>query len=554
MKMKKSLCITLSAVYLMNLAPSVVMAQTRHMAPGIVPIVTASAGNYNIADTQVTPILQTILGQAQHIQQADRDYVIKVERDVRAEYKALQDLVLGEFATLSTETMNSDKTVTSENYMKTVQKINQAKAALELSIDSMTSLADSLPATANVTLEGTNQSAGKYFNMDFSRLTAVYKTKLDKMMADASKAQVKVMLSNGVPQVINANNNGDENALSPKFNQPLYTTKQLKDFEAQINKIGGEVQAYVNNDREDLGNKVKELIGTFTQMYGKDEAYRFRGDKGDAKKEKSNPEAVTYYGARDKMFTEIVNVFWTRSYLRAKYGMQLGAIQPMKYPKKIANLDKFTIRTTALSSFRQELALSKNDLNAAYENMRNFMIVADERSQEIFAANTGISANKNIFASLLVKANSLMTFVGGQRPNAEVSLMVARLVFADIIEDKMLTSTGGRAELFSFYKTRYQTSAESKAIYTGFKCNFDQYYAESTAGKTECNSALAGQIRDVNPSGAGDVGGVLTSLNRKMKINQQQINTINNLQTQITLSVMSNGGTGDSAEQDAGRL
>lgn len=542
MKTKSVLSATLSLVYLMNLAPSMVLAQTKHVAPGLSPVIVAEKGKYEITDTQVTPVLQTILNRDAKVKDEDRAYIISVEKQVRAEYNNLMKAVLGDFTTLSNQTTQGDQMVKAADFMKQVQKINELKASLEIAVDSLTSLADSMPSASTVNLEGTNQTASQYFNVNFDKLVKVYQDKTAALLDAANKLSFKIQLSNGIPQVIT------ENALSPKLNTPLYTPAQLEGMQKEIGDITAKIEVRLYKDREDLGAKLKENIATFAQMYGEDESYRFRGNK-----DKDGNTIETYYGARNKMYTDMVNLFWTRSYLRAKYGMQLGAIQPTKYVKKAGNIDKFTIRTRTMNSFRQELAVNKTELDAAFENMRNWMILADERSQEIFAPNVGLSKGKNLFAALLVKANALKTFIAGNRPNAEVSLMVARLLFADIMEEQMLQQTGGRNQLFNFYKTRYQTSDENKSLYAGMKCNFDKYYAASASGQRECSAALAGQIKDINAGGAGDINGILSTINDKMMISQSDVDRANSLRNEITKSVMS-GATASQTNDDAGRL
>ena len=543
MKTKSVLSATLSLVYLMNLAPSMVLAQSRStVVPGIAPIITAEAGRYEISDTQVSPVLQTILNLDSKVKDADRAYIIGVEKQVRAEYNLLLKAILGDFTTLSNETTQGDKMVKAAEFMKQVQKINELKASVEIAVDSLTSLADSMPSASTVNLEGKNQTASQYFNLNFDKLVKVYQDKIAALIAAANKLSFKLELSNGIPQVIT------ENALSPQLSTPLYTPAQLENMQKEIGTITAKIEVRLYKDREDLGGKLKENIATFAQMYGEDESFRFRGDK-----DKDGNTIETYYGARNKMYTDMVNLFWTRSYLRAKYGMQLGAIQPIKYVKKAGNIDRFTVRTRLMNTFRQELAVNKSDLDAAFENMRNWMIVADQRSQEIFSENTGLSKGKNFFAALLVKANALKTFVTGNRPNAEVSLMVARLIFADIMEEQMLQQTGGRNQLFNFYKTRYQTSDENKSIYSGMKCNFDKYFANSPSGQRECTAALAGTIKDINAGGAGDINGILSTINDKMMISQSDVDRANLLRNEIMKSVMS-GATASQANDDAGRL
>jgi hypothetical protein len=503
-------------------------AQTRQVVtPGMVPMVTANPGAYEIRSQDTTKLLQDILDRNNRVHDIDRQYFQSTISSIDSAYNEYMKLIVsGEFKQMSDRSMYNQESIEVTKYLALVNKINELKLSIESKIFALTSMkAENLPSAVQYNVAGSTQSVQGTGNLNFAPLTNFYNERMAAVTAIGANYGFKVMFPNlGTPKIV-AQNSGM--ALTPRFDVPLFSAQEIDALQAKILELrdpDGKVVAMM----DDQANQLKRLIQAFVTNFGTTERYRFKstGDEDEFK----------------NAYRQIVEIFWTRSYLRAKYGVRLGAVQPAAYQKRWLNIDKFTVATEALRGFRQERALDETEIANARQNMHQILKVLDERS----AAIVGEKAD----ASLLVRANALMTFLGGNSQTAESLLMVMRLVAADIKEEEMLASGGGLARLYDFYQNRYQSTDETKGIYLAMKCGYDQLLSDKA--RAACPKTA---FADVGSQAGGGLRATFNSMNLSLRTESVKINQALEIEKQIRLALLAAGGEAVEAVDDrAGSL
>jgi hypothetical protein len=192
---------------------------------------------------------------------------------------------------------------------------------------------------------------------------------------------------------------------------------------------------------------VKQLVQRFITTYGTSERYRFQNERTQKLKEEA---------ARD-----LVHAFWSRSYLRAVYGMPLGAIG-IRYQKRMANIDFFTA-AKEIFQFVEEPVWDEREMVEMNQNYSNALNVADARASKILDGNV----------SLLRRANALVTFIAGNAELADALKTILFLMAADFHEEKLIIQPGGLRQMTARYRARYLITDADKAFYKALGCSYD---------------------------------------------------------------------------------
>ena len=490
------------------------------VVPGVgIPMVTAQPGAYEIRNTDTTPLLQQILSRVAQVQDSDRKYLEDTVQAVNTAYGEYMRLIIsGELKQMS-DSSQLGNMVPAEQYLSVVNRINEARLAFDSKIFALTSVSQgALPSAQQVEVAGTQQTLPGYRQMNFQPLLNFYQQRIEAVSLVGRNYGLKIALPRNQGVQIIAPNSGL--ALAGRLEVALLTADEIRALQRQAENLmtpSDELERLSDSQ----SNELKRLILAFVTNYGTSERYRFR-DNADRE-------------ARDRAFTDIVNAFWSRSYLRAKYGVRIGAVQPAQYQKRWANIEIFTASTEALRNFRQERALTETELANALENSRNTLELLDARSKEIFSGN----------ASMLVRAQSLLTFLGGHTQTAEALLMIHRLIAADIQEEMSLTQGGGLQRLFNFYQTRYQSTEENRTYYRTLRCGMDP-------GTQGCET---GSFADTQSLAGGGLRAVFVRMNNELRANTAQLEQARRINEQIRLAQISQGGAAAQAVDDrAGRL
>lgn len=490
---------------------AVPMARAQTIVPGMAPIITAAPGDYNVRNEDTTRILTAILDRVGKLQDSDLQFVQNSVAAINADYADLVRKITVELKKSSDD--SRFQAIAAKDFLAKLREVQEAKLGLDAKLVSLSGISrGALPSQATITAGGQNLNVGNYRQVDMSQLVSYYSERLNSLMASAQNYFFKIQFPSGQVQII-AENSGS--ALTPRLDIPVLSSAEIKEMQNRVTRLQTPSMELVDL-MDSQSKELKRLIRAFVSNYGTSERYRFKDDN-DRK-------------MRDEAFKAIVDMFWTRSYLRLKFGITIGAVQPATYQKRWVNIDKFTVSTEALGQFREERAESEVELANAAENIRNTLQVVDERSTDIMNGD----------ASLLIRANALLTFLGGHQQTAEALLMIMRLVAADIKEEQMMR-LGSLSQTRAFYQTRYQTTEETKGYYTALKCSYDGLLSQNVRAK-DCQS---GPFQDVvNNSGSG-LRNIFNQMQGNMVQMAASLKEAKQIQDQILAALNTSGALGD---------
>jgi hypothetical protein len=431
----------------------------------------------------------------------------KPEGDARFEYLGLKRL--------SDYAKGSGEFYPAKNFLDAINEYQLGVLALKTKIKTLTSIAEgAFPSQIEATADGSGlDNIPNYGNIDFSVIKKFYEDRLSEITKYASDLQHNVILANGNEHIIPANQGKGLVLVDASV---LLSPAKIREMQEKIFEYlmwDDEAEDKIN----DYTTRVKRLIQRFVTEYGVNETYRPRTD-GDI-------------AARNEAFREIVIAFWTRSYLRVAYGVPLGTIG-ITYEKSWAKLDRFMVSNTALRTFREEPVWEQEDLMSAAEAYRNALTVVDARSSKVMDGDT----------SLLTKANSLITFITGQRPVAEILEMVLQLMAADCYEEKtLITESGALALLFSRYEARYFTTEDSEAKFRALRKSYDPDPVE--AADPDADEPEDNPFGDTDVLSAGSIRAEFSNVLLEAQLKQTELQLAQELRGTIANAVRANAFT-----------
>lgn len=262
-------------------------------------------------------------------------------------------------------------TITLDQYLTQVNEINAAieKARIDIQESSIISV-DTLPsASAAVGNVKVDMAPGSVINM--SNAMAPFNATLANLETKLNSVQFKSLGHKGAFIAVT------QNALTPDLSKVPQMTEEeiqtaLEDIQAkQVISKGTQDQQQL------LADQVVKTVKKYITLAGTNEFLRFRNDN-DMK-------------AMQEEFKTLEKFFFMRSYLRKKYGLQIGAIQPKSYPMEIFKMEGITSKemilpmTNALSSVISQTARTDQDLMDAFNNARRFVEFYDRRLTPILS-------------------------------------------------------------------------------------------------------------------------------------------------------------------------
>jgi hypothetical protein len=438
----------------LSLASSAALADPN--VPGLRGILGMEAGNYSFVQYDKTLLQKTYLDAILSRSQADRDYFLAAVKDVEGEFKRLaQENVYGATGLKGMSdrsTKGGNQPVASADFLKAINDYNSARLALDTKINSITSIAGAFPSQVETKADGSGVgNVPTYGNINFAKLTEFYADKLAKIDNFLSNLAYSIQLPSGLPHMI-VENSGKGLVLDvPAFQ---FTTEQIRDMQKKALALR-QWDAKAEETANTMTVFVKRLVQKFISTYGVTERYRFHD--------------AAYAKQKEDAARELVTAFWSRSYLRAVYGMPLGAIG-IPYAKRMANLDFFTASTKGLAQFNEEPVWEQTEMVQIEQNYRLALNTADARASKILDGSV----------SLMRRANALITFLGGYSQLADSMKTVLTLMAADFYEEKLIMQPGGTRQMASRYRTRYLITDEDKKFITELESAYDPETAGSS--------------------------------------------------------------------------
>ncbi|MES2963334.1 MAG: hypothetical protein V4760_05555 [Bdellovibrionota bacterium] len=434
------------------------------------------AGKYDFSNLSQdsTAIALKAMDQAGVTRDLDRKFI--QELSDRMSRKVQELVTLGtKMNALSVKSVGAGVSFESE-YFPLLNEIRTKNAQLQAELEISTSISpEVLPSYEPIQVGGLSISAPATTKINLGpvveKIDNARRTIIDSI--NATKL-VRVITASGAQVIFNGND-----TLSPDLSRlQLLSPEQVAEMQKKI-RVYSQLSTSTTRLNQQFVNAIVPMINNFVRNYGTEERFRFR-DENDAK-------------ARAQALDQITDAFYRRSYLRKKFGISMGAIQPdpvKGYPKSIANLEKFGLVsvTKALSSYSTQPAQLDTEIMTAFETTRNFVQQYDEKLTPVFKSKQKIVAIKTTRGEtkqvsmdsdymskdtgFLVRANSAITFLTGSQPTAEVMLAVMRMVLADIKEE-MLLLQNDRASLANYHDMRFRATPALKDLANLRMCQFD---------------------------------------------------------------------------------
>lgn len=440
-------------------------------------------GNYDLnnLNLDLTASASQVFSAIKDAQQIDRDYLKGLVDNLTDKLNELSNLkrdfqdLANESATgrltikgangTQRETLGNEKRVKLVEYLKMVQEIKNKDQIIQNELSTMSNMTrESLPSYDTASVGGKDIKGVSAGNVDTSALVAKVEAKRAQIIADINNVKFYNLLAarNQVRSI-------EQNALNPNLSG--LSVLEEADRAALQSKLEDlrTLTPKTQNLLQQLTDKTVNLVNFYVSSYGSEQQFRWR-DENDMK-------------AAQEAFQNIVNAFKKRSYIRKMYG-PIGALQSgIDYEKQMLNWDSYGLQfqplKVAVSSLKRQAAIDEADVVKAFENARLFLQLYDEKTTEVFNKRSTTMAKdvktedySSQSTGFLVRANSAVTFITGQRPTAETLLAIMRLALEDAREEKTLLQ-GNRDQMVALSDKKFRSTPDMKAQYAREMCQAD---------------------------------------------------------------------------------
>lgn len=319
-----------------------------------------AAGDYNINQTVLdySKTMEEILKQKNANNKEDREYLTSISKRIAQSFQALVKLkrdftALGEKATLNS--LNNGVKLT--QFLALKNEINAMIDTIRIELQTNTLISrDTLPS--NIIKVGNQQiDTGAASIIDMSAAMKPFSDDLERIIGELNNVQFKNLEHKNKWGSVNSN------ALNPDLSQfPSMTSEEVQEALTKLQGlqvIGRETQRIQQN----FAGEIVRTTTQFLQLAGTSEFLRFRNAN----------DRVAF----QEMYNSVEKFFFMRSYLRRKYGLQIGAIQlANQYDMARLNIEALRSKDlalpvkTALTSLRSQVARTDDDLMAAFNNVK----------------------------------------------------------------------------------------------------------------------------------------------------------------------------------------
>lgn len=475
-----------------------------------------SSGDYNInqAVTNYSQTADTILKQNAIERKEDKEYLRAIGARIAQSFNSLIEKKKA-FMQLSQKAATTTN-ATLDEYLSLVNDLNAMLESIRVDLQASSLISkDTLPSQT-IGIGSVKIETGAASVIDMSAALAPFFSDLEKMINDLNAVTFKTLGHKGKWGSIKAN------ALTPDLSEfPQMTSAEVEEALAKIEQLSI-VSAATQRQQQLLADITVDKIKVFIQEFGTEEFLRFRNENDRT--------------AKAEAYKAIERDFFMRSYLRRKYGLQIGAIQPTDYQRLALNLEGlfskeliFPVKT-ALNSLRSQTARGDADLLKAFNNVRQFVEQYDKkltpmfsqdaakkreevRAQQAklpenaslwekakagaaslykqaaasFASKEEIQASKPVILNdegkdvaynsddtgFMARMSGVLTTMTGQVSTTETLLAVMRLVLADIREELML-SQGDWGSVQSYHFKRFMADQAQVERSVKIMCDMDK--------------------------------------------------------------------------------
>ncbi|WP_067521793.1 hypothetical protein [Endozoicomonas ascidiicola] len=223
----------------------------------------------------------------------------------------------------------------------------------------------------------------------------------------------------------------------------LFTSQQIADMKRNVMQL----RAMRTEDKrvidEGINRFTKNALETYVDSFGRSDRYRTgHDDEGRAR-------------AKDML----IEAFWARSYIRATYGIQIGAI-PVEYSKRIFNLDFYLSDMTIGANPTYDQNKLTHYANLAKEALTTF-----EQERAVSKKWASVSA--------------WLTWVSGRGNEYDTKYFILALIKKDIEEELALSRSGGLRVVRNGYRRHYLATDQERRIFEGKARQVFGHYPDS---------------------------------------------------------------------------
>lgn len=390
-------------------------------------------------------------------QAKDREYFMRAIGGIEEDLKKLRSESADALKGLS-DLAFSGNAVEAVDFLASVNSYVSSREALNNRIQGLSRLENGgLPSQSDTTEFA---SVAKF---DLKPLIQFYTQKIEETDQWVQNLSHLIKLPNGSIHIIEANSGKGLDL--PKQDIGL-SDRQIREMKREVLSK----KTWALEDRRTIDSYTRFLrmkVQAFIHTYGATEKYRFHSDEDSEK---------MYVAAK-----EIATAFWTRSYLRAQYGMPFGAIG-FHYNKRWANLDRFTVSSAALTELMEAPVWGENDYIYIKQSYENALKVTSVRGAEIFDGNT----------TFLEKANYYLTYLSGETQYSQAADMMLRMLAGDLYEEMLIIQPGGKKKMIGYYKSKYFSTKDDEAYYRGLRKTFDSDHTEDESFEADSGAFSAG--------------------------------------------------------------
>jgi hypothetical protein len=386
------------------------------------------AGDYNYTTLDKGRLQEKLLSIFQQNQKDDRDYVLMSAGKVEQAFVDLIGTQINGSEGLQTMADNShadkDQIPTYATYLKAKRAYMTAVADLGAKITSISALPSAMGHDEKITADGSGivevRGVGK---VDLSEVLNFYKKQLADLDVKVRALNFTIIMPNGVPKM---NVTGDIKLPSP------YKQTEIDAMMTEIAKL-----KMLTTDQKNLVKqhnlKTREIIDAVIEAYGDTQRYRLNLAKDEVQ----------------KRFTDLEELMWSRSYLRAMYGAPLGALA-VDYDESNFNLDFVFAKNNV--KFSSEFITNQGELIKSQKKIISALVTHEKRAASILAPETDV----------LSRVMSTISFLNGTAQLSAVNATILKLLYADMSEELMLAQKGMNA-VRANYRSRWYKSEEDKA-------------------------------------------------------------------------------------------
>lgn len=534
----------LSMAFVLAFESTLFAQVTAPSAPSVAVVAGAGGGTTSqlypgeYGSTNFSAVMETMLKGRIATQKEDREYLKAIGTRIG---EAIRSLIAKKqaFERLSQQSQTTVN-VTLDSYLTQMNDINALIAQIKLDIE-QSSLINSttLPSYA-MSVDGRKVDAGPGSLIDMTAALKGFGEQTAELVAQMDALKFPKLAHKGFVKEVTTPNRGT--ALAPDLSQfPSMTQEEIDAAILKVNELSV-ISAETARQQRHLNDLTVRAVKTYMSVVGTEKFLNIRNDND--------------LQAAQEAAKTLEKHFFMRSYLRKKYGLQIGAIQATQYPQKnVLNFkDWFSKEAlmpvqTALNSVISQSAKTDADLMRAFDNARQFVemydrldssaVLSDQaearRVDEMekiadknasfmdklkagyrfatasFAQRSEILGKKPVIldenqrnvaynsndTGIMARMSSLFIKGTGQKSTVEALLVAMRYVLADIREEVML-SQGDLSSLQIYHQQRFMGTNQMKIKAIKNMCDYDKSLSADT------KSALVTKIKEVRGSSAED--------------------------------------------------